>query len=43
MATRKVTIRATTTVRRVGSGVRVQTSVSDGRTTKSSGKTIYPR
>lgn len=43
MAIRKVTIRATTSVQRVGSGIRVKTSVSNGRTTKTSSKTIHPR
>lgn len=43
MATRKVTIRATTSVQRVGSGVRIKTSISNGHTTKTSSKIIYPR
>lgn len=43
MATRKVTIRATASVQRVGSGIRVKTSVSNGHTTKTSSKTIHPR
>lgn len=43
MSAKKITIRATTKVQRVGSGVRVQTSVSNGHSTRTTSKTIYPR
>lgn len=42
MAVRKITVRATTRVQRVGRGYQVRTTVSDGRTTRTQTKTVYP-
>ncbi|CDC73862.1 unknown [Oscillibacter sp. CAG:155] len=43
MATKTIRIRTTSSVRRVGSGIQIRTTVSNGKTTKTRVKTIYPR
>jgi len=41
MATRKIRIQTTT--RRIGNRIQIQTRVSNGSTTRTTTKTIYPR
>lgn len=43
MATRTIKIRTTSSIRRIGSGIQVRTTISNGKTTTTKTKTIYPR